>query len=462
MSRGRGEDRGDGRLRWRALWAAALAAAVVVGTLTLEDDLGVRALEPAEAPPGVSGVWFCPHGGGEGWRAWVVVANPSAGEAALRLTTYGSSSPRARRESVPAGAQRFFEVPAPEMAAATGVEFFGEAVAAGMVAVRAGDGGLAAEPCLRAAGARWYVTGGTSLRGEGHRLVVVNPFPQEAVFDVVLSDGRGTLRPGELTGVVLRARRAAAFDLGAFALGKRALSATVSVELGKVAVAGIGLTDTSVRAAVGATAPARRWVLPGGGDSGPGQLVGLNPGARPAPFRARVQGEVAQSEVLGEAALGAGLSKAFAVEAPGAGLIVEAAGPQPLVAVRRLARAERSAATGGARGGAASWLALPAASPEGAASVLVLQNPGSGVADVRISFLTGEGAAQAPGVAEVALAPGRTRLIPLPELFGQQPVTAVVRAERGEVVAAQAAFSPRGYALAVGVPFSMPGGQTPM
>ena len=437
--------------RARLAGAGLLAAAVVAGGLVLERGLGPRELSAGAVPPELSGAWFCPHGGSERWRSWIVVANPTDETADVHLVSHGRGRPTRIPVSLGPRTQRYVEVSSDEAAASTTVEYFGGPVAAGMVVVRDGEGGRAAEPCLAEAGTRWYLPEGTTLRGFDQRVVVMNPFAQEAVVSLWLTDERETLKPGELAGLVLPARRARAFDLGEFALGKETLAVTVDVGLGKVAVAGLGISSGGLRAAAGVPGPAAAWVLPGAADTGPSALTLQAPAARPVPYRVRRQGAGEQAEVVSEASVEAGKAETIEVDAVDSGLVVTADGREPIVAGRRLEGTGDLASVSGAAEGARTWVALPASGPEGGEATLLVENPSDEVARVRISLLTETGAAEAPEVSTLSLPPGTQRAVDLASLLGEEPVSALVVAEVGSVVVGQAAEGPDGYAVALGV-----------
>lgn len=438
-------------LRGRAVAALALAGAVVAGGLQLEREVGVRPLGSLPPSDRLSGAWFCPHGGGEGWRAWVSVANPSPEPARVALTTFGRRPPSSTEQTVDPGSLAVVEVPAEEMAAGTQVEFFDAPLVAAMTVLRP-KGGVGAEPCAATASSVWYQTEGTTVRGQSQHLVLLNPFDQDVVADVTLISGDERVRHGNLQGLVVPPRRAVSFDLGRFALGKRNLSALVEVGLGRVVAAGVGLVEGGgLRLSLASDRASLLWVLPGAADDLPTELVVLAPGDEEVPFRARAQGAEVQREVLGEASVEGRSSATYELPARGVGLVAEADGRRPFVAARRLIRegvADQASTPGVAP--ARAWVALPAATPDGPASHLVLQNPEDEVAEVRIRFLTATGPAEAPGLAELALPPGRTRVIALADLFGDEPVAALVEASRGRVVAAQVVASESVYALAVG------------
>jgi hypothetical protein len=87
---------------------------------------------------------------------------------------------------------------------------------------------------------------------------------------------------------------------------------------------------------------------------------------------------------------------------------------------------------------------LPATPPEGGPAALVLQNPGGGAAQVRVSIL-GSGEA-GPEVVEVPA--GSFVLVELPST----PAAVLVESEGAPVVPAQVSLDRRTYAIAVGIP----------
>lgn len=441
--------------RMRLPGALLVSLAVVAGGVALERGLGARTLTPGDVPAEVSGAWYCPHGGSERWQVWLIVANPASEPAQIRVVTYGSERPVAQVATIEPGTQRYVEVQANETASGSAVEYFGGPVAAGMVTSRStGKGepfGRAAEPCLAEAGTRWYLPEGTTVRGFDQRVVVTNPFPQEAVVSIWLTDERETLKPGELQGIVLPARRSIAFDLGDFSLGKETLAATVDVGLGKVAVGGVGIGEEGIRGAVAVSAPATTWILPGARDDAPSALTVLGTGRAEAPFRARVQGTEGQVEVISEATVPPGKAATHEVASQGAGLVAQADGEESFVAGRRLVAPGDLAAVSGVSRGATTWVALPTTSPLGGTATLIVQNPADEVADVRIALLTETGPAEAPDIGRITLRPGGFRVVDLEAFVGTEPVSVVARAETGSVVVAQASRGEDGYAVALGV-----------
>jgi uncharacterized protein DUF5719 len=474
--------------RGRLLLGALVAAAVAVGGFELEAQVG--AVPPASAPSfeEVSGAWYCPHGGGEGWQAWVVVANPSEVPATLRVSTHAGTTPQSSQIVLEPGTSRYLEVAAPVMASATVVEYFGAQVAAGMVVAAGENAGVAAEPCAGNAGVRWYIPEASTLRGEQASAVITNPFAANAVVDLALYAGDRQIRPGPLRGLFLEPGQTKAVDLNRFALGEESVSVQVTALLGRVAVSGVVTSNGGVRAVQAVPAPAHTWALPGaGGAEGQDRILVTSPSGLEAPFHATAQGTDGSFRVLDLESARGGAVTGFEIGAQDASVLVEADGPDVLVVGRRLGapapskepvkdrrgskdaggkkkEAEQEqeeaapagsdvASSSGVPAAGSSWVALPPVVAGGGPAVLLVQNPGAEEAEVRVTLLGEGGPAGEPTTLTVA--PGATARIDLP---AGDPPAAVVEALRGSVVPAQINLEPAAYALSVAVPVGRPTG----
>ena len=473
-------------VRARVVLAAAVVTAVVAGGLLMERRLGAAPVSRSIAGPGVSGARYCPHGGGQGWRAWIVVANPTELSADVVVTSRtGAGPPSSIPSTLAPMTHAYIEVPAPEMASATVVEFFGSVVTAGMVTARPdGEGGVGAEPCAEHPATEWFVPEASTLRGQDATMVIHNPFGSEAVLDVRLLGEAGPIRHGRLRGLVLEPGQVKAVSVGRFALGEAGVAAAVVAHLGRVVVGGVHTSTAGVRSVIGTPAPATSWVLPGSGDPGAGRLVVSAPGDEAA-FRADAMGEAGQTPLVDLESVSGG--SATTVDLPGgaSGVRVQGEGAAPLLAGRLLVppvpepppepRRERRrrqggqgeerreepaeppapepgdlASTGGSAAAKGRWVALPATPPEGGPAALVLQNPGGGTAQVTVSPLG------APGLEPQALEipAASVVVVPLPET----PTPVLIEAAGAPVLPAQVSLDRRTYAVAVGVPIGRSGG----
>jgi hypothetical protein len=323
-------------MRARLALAALLGVSLTLGGLWLERSLGVgpAVVGAAPVPNVVSGAWFCPHGGGRGWQVWVVAANPSDRSSELTIDAHGGTTEAATATLEPR-THRYFRIEAETISAGTVVEFFGGPSAVSMVVARPDGGGVAAEPCTPRAAPRWYLPDGTSeVEGEAANVVVMNPTAADAVVDILVTTERETLRPGSLQGLVLAPGRVKGFDLNRFSLGARTVSARVTAAVGRVAVAGIGLSEGGIRAQIGVAELSRRWFLPGAGDGGRGELV-VGASGTEVPFQVRAQGRREQVPALEQGTIEAGAIRTITVPTEDGALVVEAEGSVGFVAARR-------------------------------------------------------------------------------------------------------------------------------
>lgn len=492
-------------LMTRLLVSAICAVSLAIAGVSLE-RLGARPVRTGGPLPTTSGAWSCPHGGGEGWRVWVTVTNPGDAPVQVRMTTSaGAAAAPATSSVVEPGTLTYFEVTAPLEGSATVVEYLGGAVVASTV-VTGPEGGLAAASCAGSPGTLWHTVEGSSLRGETALLVVHNPFAAQAVVDVILTAGERQIRPGRLQGVVLGALDARAFELNNFALGEEALTATVVAPQGRVAAASVVLSPGGVRSSLAVAEPATRWMLPGAGAEMDVLVRALE---QDSPVSAELQGEAGAIPAIDLEAVSAGTAESFGVLAGEGGLVVEADGPRPMLAGRRMllekdapaqeepqrdqrpAR-DRGGRSGGQRGEGRDqqdrpadgsgqnadkkkkekpppppptvdiagtegstvvsdrWVAPPAVTPEGGSAIVLVQNPGDKESQATVTFMSTTGSLADP--VTVTIPPRSTVSVSVP---GGQPASALVEG-RG-LVAGQAALSGEAFSVLLGLPLVSPG-----
>ena len=442
--------------RFQILLALALVA---VGVLVAEVVPAVPPRLPAEreVPDAIAtGIWLCPHGGGEEWRTSLELANPGDVEVRARITTYDEDGKTASEErTVPAGGTIAVPVEAVTRATASTIEYFGGWIAAGWVTRAAGDQrGVAAEPCAPGAARSWYLPDASTVDEEDDELVVMNPFAADAVFSLtLLTPGREPVRTDAITNVFLGGHSSTAVKLGRTVLGEATVSTVLEVSVGRVAVAMVGVTGaTGLRASLGyAGMPAAGAVLPGGDDRGGSDLVLMVPGAETPALDGSVlgAGEPQPVGLLADAQIPGGNARAFPVATAGPSAIVVAAPGVP-AARRAFGPGEDSASTVGAPAGTA-WVVLPTVAGGPYRAGLVLANPGEALATVVLRPLR-------PGAEPITVAVPAGAAVAAPASFAEENAeTAVlVLATSGAVVPAGASSSlgkdgRSAYATALGV-----------
>jgi hypothetical protein len=354
-------------------------------------------------------------------------------------------------------------VPANEPGSSTEVEYFGGWVgAAAVVDSPASPAGVAAERCVTAPHEKWFVPDGTTGRGETSSLVVMNPFGEDAAFDVTIRTERRSISPGQLSPALVRAGTSVAIRLNKYVLqgpSEHTVSAEVITKLGRVVVGGVGIMASGLRAEAGETMTAEQWIVPAAGYEGQSEIVGVNPGDRPADLTVIGQGaSTARVVGLGNLALRPQAAGTFEVSGlQGVGTLVQSTDGEPIAVARRLEGAKGDTATiNGASRAASVWLVLPTTPPQGGTSIVVLENAGRSSAHLSFRLLGGRGPVAGSGIPSITVPAGRTIALSLVSATGGAPVSVVVSASGGTIVAAAASYSlgGAGYAATLGLPIS--------
>jgi len=446
--------RGSGRA-WLAI---ALAALAVVGA-TAAERLGPATPAAGVAGEAMSSIWLCPHGGGPGWRASIEIANPGHVAVQARLTSLGDGDPTAAGEvEVPAQTTVASDVSDGARGAATEVQVFGGWAAVAWV-VRAGgkEAGLGAEPCTSAPGGHWAVVDGVTTQQTHSYLVVMNPFPSDAVIDVALFlAGRPPVRDSAWTDLPVRAGRSVALDVGSRALGESIVGADVTATRGRIAVGSLAVrAGGSVRSTIASSAYASAWTLPVAGGAGGGIVSLLVPGDLGIHFGATLLQADEEQQTAGNLA-DVRQGGTSTVSAPfstiGASAVVLAiSGEGDVVAgLRAAGRGPDDAATGGTATPGPGWVVLPTAVGGSPAPALVLVNPGDTPVSATATLLDGAG-----DTVSIVVPPQHTAAVPVG--FLRRDATAgVLIVGDGDLVALGAGTSGPGqtgwYAMAMGVP----------
>ena len=175
---------GSSRTIVRRAFVATVLIAVVAGSAVFVDRITVpRADATVPVPVLRSGAWFCPHGGGNGWRLVLSVTNPGSAPVPIRVTTFGKEGPgEPRRIVVPRASDVRVPVDGGSRGASTEVEYFGGWVGVTAVVSEGTGAGqrAAAERCLAGPEPTWYLVDQATSLGETAYLVAMNPFAEVA------------------------------------------------------------------------------------------------------------------------------------------------------------------------------------------------------------------------------------------------------------------------------------------
>ena len=262
------------------------ALAVLVGLLVaggivdrrIERDAGeertaVSAQVPVAAPASArSSAWYCPGAPatGTGGDGSVVVANAGTRRLTGTVTVFPDKgeSKRAPIAVGPAGraSVRLADVAAAPYAAALIELDGGEAVAE---IVASGPLGDSVSPCASSASSSWYFAEGVTTRDASEVLLALNPFPDDAVVDVVFSTEEGVVSPQALTGLLVRGQALTSINVGEFVQRREAVSATLTARTGRLVVGRVQTFDGTtgrkgISVGLGAAAVGPVWYFPEG------------------------------------------------------------------------------------------------------------------------------------------------------------------------------------------------------
>jgi hypothetical protein len=457
-----------GRIRRRLVALVVLAALIGASGVFLDRVVGARAApgasvrSPTAAGTAFSGAWFCPHGGGQDWKAWIVVANPGDRPVHVRLTSFGASGETGRTDfDLPPHRMAYRAIPATEAGAATEVESFGGWVGASTVVQSASPAGTASERCEAAPSPSWALPDGTTSSGNATQVVVMNPFAQDATFDVTFfTDQRDPVRPGSLTPLVLPAGTSTAIEVRDFVLqapAEHVVSTAIEVKIGRVVAGSVISTPSGLRSEAGLARPSRHWTVPTA--AGGGYVLDLmNRGDHRAAVSIVSQDASGQRVVSGLNDLSVGPGEVTTFELPEAthgGLSVTSTNDVPIDASLVSTNGSGdSAAVSGSSHGARRWLVLPGVPPAGGSGFVALENPRAQTVRVTLRLIDDRGPVASGVLDAVEVPPGATIVVHLAKAVGTSPVAVVVEAQGGTVVAAGASVTSdgAGYSSAPGVP----------
>jgi hypothetical protein len=149
-----------------------------------------------------------------------------------------------------------------------------------------GTNGTAVAPCLTRAAPSWWLTGGSTHKGQSFILSIFNPYASTAVVSVTLQTPSGTLVPQVYQGIVLGPHQLAALNVHRVEPDDSPVTAIVTASQGDVVVYGVGRSTTggaSTSLLPGNATLARTLYLPVGHSlkGWTNQLLVSNPGFSP-------------------------------------------------------------------------------------------------------------------------------------------------------------------------------------
>ncbi len=248
-----------------------------------------RVLTPALAEPApLSNVWFCPVGSGDvgGYATHEVAISNIGTEPAIAnvdLITESGPGPGLRFEIAP----RSTEVV--DLAALDGSANLGAVIevvdGVGVVghSVMTAQG-VTQGPCATEASESWYFADGVTTRDSVEYLALLNPFPEDVVFDVTFQAASRTVVPQALQSAVVPAQSVRVLNVGDFVTRTDHIATSIQTIQGQLVVERLQVFDGTLgpRGAalqLGVADPAGQWSFPAGRvhEGGDHRVVIFNP-----------------------------------------------------------------------------------------------------------------------------------------------------------------------------------------
>ncbi|MGI9022926.1 MAG: DUF5719 family protein [Acidimicrobiales bacterium] len=441
--------------------AVILAVLVVAGLAdrrsrpTSTADTGPPVPMAAAASAG-SSAWYCTgatanaEGGADGT---VIVAN--AGDRALQgnvtVFPYGAAAASRAIRVGPASRQtvRLADVASGLFASALVELDGGEAV---VELVDSGPFGETSAPCASSASPQWYFADGVTTKDATETLFLFNPFPDDAVVDLVFSTEDGLVTPQALTGLGVQGGTTAIIPVGDHVQRRQQVAAAITARAGRLVVSRLQTFDGTagrkgLALALGAASTGTLWYLP------EGQVAeGINERYHvfnPTTTEARVevalaldQGQAepfiltvpAEARVTisanEEARIPKGVAHAATVRSLNdVGVVVERA-------VDASVSGQRTgvAMTPGAQVTARRWAFAAGGSDDTVDEFLVFQNPGTEPARVSVTVLADGARDTNDALRSIEVAPGARASVRLGDSITRPATPVVVTADRPVVV----------------------------
>ncbi|MFN2490086.1 MAG: DUF5719 family protein [Actinomycetota bacterium] len=391
-------------------------------------------------------------------------AERSGGRARIAIAVAGEESipvdvePGAAVEVSP---DRLLVSPVIERSASSVTGLGAQAAASASASLEPPTQGAAAATCASAASDRWYLPAGTSALGSDERLLLFNPFLDEAVVRVVFFTPSGTSSKANLADVAVPAGRSVEVRVNEFVLREPRLGAAVLVTRGRVVAWRELLPATRKRPGVemtlGARATAPVWYFPEGGvGKGYDETISLlNPSDDEAVVTITLASadKVVQPPQLVELAVAPHTIRTVSLaevasqptEPQGVSAWVTATNGVPVVAERTV-RYDGKQRTGvssevGASEAARAWLLGPASLDPTRDAVAVL-NPGSSDATLSLELIRAGGEPLMPArLRSIAVPAGLRAAVRIERWTRGRDAVAVVLSSSEPVIAERVAYS---------------------
>lgn len=217
---------------------SASTSSTVVAPEALQSQDAAAFMPVVTSPSALDSTWFCAAGTGtRGDAADAVVALSNVADHPVTATVNvlsDQAQPATKSVTVPArglSEVRLGDVVQAAHVAAV-VQVAGGRLGAELVA--SGPHDRSVTPCASRASSSWFFGVGSTDRGAGEQIAVVNPFPEDASVNFLLLTPDGVRQPVDLQGVSVPSNRVTVVDLGRYQARRETLSVALSASEGRV------------------------------------------------------------------------------------------------------------------------------------------------------------------------------------------------------------------------------------
>ena len=279
--------------------------------------------------------------------------------------------------------------------------------------------GEAAARCSDRASSHWYFAAGASTLGVDQRLLIYNPFPDEAVVRVSFLTEAGVETKGNLADVPVPSKSTTQVRINEFIRLERTLAVRIDSKRGRVVAWRLLYDDpdggpTGAQMSLGAAAPSETWFFPDGavGEGVDERIALMNPTDEEATVTISLHGaggDIVQPEELVGVEVPAGTARQIVLndmlgkaerEVGGVSAIVQTTNGVKIVAERSIRYNTTAVSGSSAEVGApvlsTSWF-LPAATLNPSTDTVVVMNPGSAPATIGLELMFEGKAPVSPG-----------------------------------------------------------------
>lgn len=419
-----------------------LAAALVAGGIAdsrLRTDASPEAAAigsqvPLAAPGSArSSAWYCPGApvtGPQG-EGSVVVANAGARRLTGTVTVFPDRG-ESRRVPIDVGPSGRASVRLADLVTSTYASAVVELDGGEAVAETVANGALgeSVAPCTSSASSTWYFAEGVTTRDANEVLLALNPFPDDAVVDIVFSTEEGIVSPQALTGLSVRGQAMTSVKVGDFVQRRGAVSVSLTARTGRLVVGRVQTFDGSasrkgISAALGAAALGPVWYFPEGlvTDGQSERFHVYNPSRQEAQVELAIALDAGEAEPL---RLTVPRESRLTVVAAEEGRIPKGVahsvtvttveGSPDVMVERAVDGVAPSARTGmsvtlGARLPATRWATAAGAADDGTDQWVIVQNPGARPARVTVNVLADGVAMPVANLSSVEVPAGQRRAL---------------------------------------------------